>query len=414
MALHLQLGEVVTLQSPPAFVQGGTYSALADRLHINTIRSHKDPASTFRAMQGFFADRYPTYSNPSGMNWAVGPCAGVVTNTFVTDGGDYAFANPTNVTGSFAASSPTLNRHDILGFRVRDNFYDSSGFNDIIPAVVQGTDSAGTPVDPALPAAFIPVLRAVIPAASTSPTLQDLRGRTVSSAAILPVDSATARAALGTAHAGFAIWRTDTRALELASGAGTWHIANIITTANATTRNAAITSPYAGQHVWQDDGAQLYFRDTDAVYKPTKVLAGRVLTAAGVQAFIGNGAGETNISPFQMTVNLIAGRWYRMTASIFLAAPTGIPNSFAFRVRRNTVGGTLLTEFLIRNEVDNGLFDDDHTRSRMFQAPNTESLTLLLTGQVVAGTGNIQVRGQGLSQWWIEDMGTDSNLLAVP
>jgi hypothetical protein len=404
----------VTLQSPPAFLQGGSYSALADRLHINTINHHKDPASTFRALQGFFPDRYPTYSNPSGMNWSVGPCAGIITNTFVSDGGDYAFANPTNLTGSFAASSPTLNRYDILGLRVRDNFYDSSGFNDVTAAVIQGTNSAGTPVDPTLPSSFIPIARAVIPAASTSPTLQDLRVRTVNSAALLPVDSATARTALGTAHSGFGIWRTDTRVFELADGAGAWRIANILATTNATTRNSAVSSPYTGQHVWQDDGAQHYFRDSDAVWKPTKVLAGRVLTAAGVQVFIGNAAAETNMAPFQMTVNLVAGRRYRVTASLFFAAPTGIPNSFSFKVRRNTVGGTLLTEFLVRNEVDNGLFDDDHTRSRTFTAPTTESLTLLLTGRVAAGTGNIQIRGAGLSQWWIEDVGSDSNFVDVP
>lgn len=404
----------MTLQSPPAFLQAGTYSALSDRLHLNTIRSHKDPGSTFRALQGFFPDRYPTYSNPSGMNWSVGPCAGIVTNTFVADGGDYAFANPTNLTGSFAASSPTLNRHDILGLRVRDNFYDASGFNDVTAVVVQGANSAGTPVDPALPPSFIPILRAVIPAASTSPTLQNLSARTVPSAAVLPVDSATARAALGTAHAGFAIWRTDTKVLEVADGVGSWRIANILATANATTRNTAVTTPYTGQHVWQDDGAQLYFRDSDTQWKPTKILAGRVLTAAGVQVFIGSGAAETNMTPFQMTVNLVAGRWYRITTSLWLAAPTNFPNSFSFKVRRNSVGGTLLTEVLVRNEVNVGTFDDDHTRSRMFQAPNTETLTLLLTGQVVAGTGNIQIRGQGLSQWWIQDVGTDSNLAVVP
>ncbi len=56
----------MTLQSPPAYLQAGTYTAASDRLHLVTANNHKDPADTFRAFQGFFADRFPAYSNPSG------------------------------------------------------------------------------------------------------------------------------------------------------------------------------------------------------------------------------------------------------------------------------------------------------------------------------------------------------------
>lgn len=212
----------MVLQSPPAFLQAGTYSALSDRLHLVTAMTMRDMATAHRGRQGFYPDRFPAYSNPSGMNWSVGACAGVVANTFTTDGGEYRFVNPTNVTGTFAASSPTLNRHDILGFRVRDNFYDSSGFNDVIPSVVQGANSAGTPVDPALPSSFIPVLRAVINAAATTPTLQDLRVKTVPPMAIFPVANTTERATLGSPPAGFTIWHIALARFEVADGAGGW------------------------------------------------------------------------------------------------------------------------------------------------------------------------------------------------
>lgn len=212
----------MTLQSPPAYLQAGTYTALSDRLHAVTTLTQRDPTVAHRARQGFYPDRYPTYSNPSGMNWSVSACAGVVANTFTSDGGDYRFANPSNVTGSFAASSPTQNRHDILGFRVRDNFYDALGFNDVIPTVVQGANSSGAPVDPVLPASFIPIVRAVINANVSSPTLQDLRTRTVNSMAVLPVASGAERTALGSMPAGFTIWRLDTLRHEVANGVGGW------------------------------------------------------------------------------------------------------------------------------------------------------------------------------------------------
>lgn len=405
----------MTLQSPPGYLQGGTYTALSDRLHLNTIRNHADyGAASFRAMQGFYADRFPAYSNPSGMNWSVGPCAGVVANTFVSNGGDYVFANPTNVTGTFAASSPTQNRNDILGFRVRDNFYDAGGLNDIIPAVIQGTNSSGVPVDPALPASFIPILRAVINAGATTPVLQDLRPRTVPSAGVLPVGTATARTALGTTHAGFLIWRADINTLESASGAGTWRVLNIPVAADNTALNNAVTTPYTGQLAYRTDGNQHYFRDSDARWKPTRILAGRVLTGAGTQYTISNAAAETNMPKFQMTVDLVAGRWYKLTTTLYFHGPTSFPNSFSFRVRRNTIGGTLLTEYLVRNEVDDGGIDDDHPgMTRLFQASATESITMLLTGEVVFGPGQILVVGGGLSQWFIEDAGTDPNLTGV-
>lgn len=212
----------MTLITPPGYVQGGTYTALHDRMYAVTGLTQRAAALAHGALQGFYPDRFPAYSNPSGMNWTVGACAGVIANTFTTDGGDYRFCNPTNVTGSFAAASPTLNRYDILGFQVKDHFYDSSGLNQIVPAVIQGANSAGTPVDPALPSSFIPVLRAVINAAATSPTLQDLRPKTVNSMAILPVLNNTERGTLGTMPAGFTIWNIASQRHEVADGTGGW------------------------------------------------------------------------------------------------------------------------------------------------------------------------------------------------
>lgn len=404
----------MTLLSPPGYLQGGTYSALLDRQYLVTTTSNRNASLAHGARQGFYPDRFPAYINPSGMNWTVGPAAGVIANTFSTDGGDYRFANPSNVSGTFAASSPTQNRHDILGFQVKDNFYDSSGLNQIIPAVIQGANSAGTPVDPALPSSFIPVLRAVINAGATTPVLQDLRVRTGLSGGVLPVGTAAERNALGTVHSGFTVWRHDLGVHEVADGAGAWRVIGMVVAADNTALGTAVTSPFTGQLAYRLDGNQHYFRDTDARWKPTRILGGRVLNGAGVQYNISNAAAETNMPKFQMTVDVVSGRWYKLTTIIYLQGPGAFPSSFSFRVRRNTLGGTLLTEYLVRNEVDDGGIDDDHPGMvRLFQATATESITLLLTAEVVFGPGNIQVTGNKLSQWFIEDAGTDPNLLGV-
>lgn len=211
----------MTLQSPPAYLQAGTYSALSDRLHLVTAISQRDSPAGHRARQGFYADRTPLYGVAS-MNWTIGFCAGVIANTFTADGGDYRFVNPNNINGSFAASSPTQNRYDILGFQVKDNFYDSSGLNQVVAAVIQGTSSAGTPVDPALPASFIPIARAVINAGVTTPTLQSMISKTVPSMAVLPVLDNTERATLGTMPVGFTIWNIASQRHEVADGVGGW------------------------------------------------------------------------------------------------------------------------------------------------------------------------------------------------
>lgn len=233
----------MTLQSPPFALQGGTYTALSDRLHLVTTRTLRDFSVAHRSRQGFFPDRFPAYSNPSGMDVVIGPGAGVVANTFASDAGDYNFSNPSNLTLTPAASSPTQNRHDILGFRVLDHFYDSSGQNSIVPAVIQGTNAAGSPSDPALPASFIPVVRAVINATVTSPTLQDMRVKTVPSGGLLPIGSDTERTAIGTPHAGMVIPRTDKTYLEFFNGTA-WVRLNQrrMGTTTATVNSAAITA----------------------------------------------------------------------------------------------------------------------------------------------------------------------------
>lgn len=255
----------MTLLTPPAFEQAGTYSALLDRMHLITTQTMRDVSQNHRAREGFYPDRFPAFTNPSAFNWVIGACAGVIANDFATDGGDYRFSNPSQVSGSFGGSSPTLNRNDILGFQVKDNFYDASGLNQVAPAVLVGANSAGTPADPAIPAGFLPVARAVINAASSTPIMQDLRAKTVLGGAVLPVESAAIRSALGSQHAGMTVWRTDTAVHEVADGAGGWRTAGLVAATSAADLTAKVSSPYVGQLAHRSDTGR-YYRWTGGVW----------------------------------------------------------------------------------------------------------------------------------------------------
>jgi len=233
----------VPIITPPAFLQAGSYSARLDRLYNNTAPSWADMNSLIiTARQGFYSGHVPAYTNGAGMDVVVGPCMGLIRNTFVSASGDYKFANDSNITFTPAASSPTLNRYDILGFRVRDNFYDALGFNEIIPVVIQGANSAGVPTDPALPNAFIPVLRAVVNAAATAPILQSLIVRTSNDGSVLPIGSLAERNLIINPWLGARITRTDMGWDETWDGTA-WRTENFVLTA----ASANVTNPRVGQ-----------------------------------------------------------------------------------------------------------------------------------------------------------------------
>jgi hypothetical protein len=255
----------VTLPPPPEHLQAGTYTAKLDRLYLHTVETFPDLSATLSARQGFYSGRVPSYANAGGMNVNVGVCAGIVKNTFAAASGDYKFANDATIGFTSAASSPTLNRYDIYGFQVKDNFYDSSGLNTIVPVVLQGANSAGTPSDPASPNSFIPVARGVINATATSPTLQSMIGTTVSDGGVLTIASVTVRDAISTPWTGLNIARTDRGWSEWYTGAG-WHVDGIAVCSSVADRDGAtgITNPFNGQFAYTTDTNTCWQRQSGA------------------------------------------------------------------------------------------------------------------------------------------------------
>src|SRR5690606_18838707 len=187
----------------------------------------------------------PTYTNPSGWNVTISPFAAVVQNTFAALAGDYIVVNPDSAGVVLTASSPTLNRHDIIGVRVQDNFYDGLGANTGDVVVVEGTPSAGPPSDPSLPVSFLPIVRAVVNAGSSAPVFQDLRVRTAPLGGLVPVANVAERNLFLNAQRGQSVFRLDRNWVEVWDGI-TWRVQGIgVVTSEADLTN--ITSPYTGQ-----------------------------------------------------------------------------------------------------------------------------------------------------------------------
>lgn len=165
--------------TPPAYLQAGTYTALADRQYITTSRMYKNISTSTRARGGVL----PGPSDRSGamtsslLTITVGPYSAIVENGFATNAGDYTVVSVANETVSVAASSPTTNRIDIVGILVEDAFYSGSN-NAASLVVIQGSPSAGAPIAPTTPASFLPLYQGLINANVTTPTWTDVRKRT--------------------------------------------------------------------------------------------------------------------------------------------------------------------------------------------------------------------------------------------
>jgi len=296
--------------SPPAYVQGGTYSASLDRLHQITGPALPAVGLAFGAREGCFVARMPAFSN-STWTVTVGPCAGYVTNDFSASVGDYSWCNPSNAAVTLTASSGTLNRIDLIGLQVKDNFLDSSGLNSATVAVVQGTAVSGTASPPATPNSFIPILQASVPAGSTGPTLTLLPVRTGPAGIVLPVANATERATITNQYEGMAIWRIDRKWVEVWSVvANGWLIQGTAVCTTTADRDATITTPFIGQSV---------FVTADNMEYVYGIPNANAWTA--VQA-LGGGS-----SPSSTTLH--EARYYNTNAQ-------SIPNSTDQRVQHNT------------------------------------------------------------------------------
>jgi hypothetical protein len=132
----------MTLQTPPSWLQAGSYPAQYDRL----------TAQALYASTGIIgaSSLLVSANSPVGMSVRVASGWAAIVGTTTTNMGVYTIFNDATDTLTVTTSNPTNPRIDLVCATVRDAFY-SGANNDVIFQVVAGTP-AGSPVAPALPA----------------------------------------------------------------------------------------------------------------------------------------------------------------------------------------------------------------------------------------------------------------------
>ena len=147
----------MTLQTPPSWLQAGSYPAQYDRL----------TAQALWATTGIIGSSSlaVTANSPAGMSVRVASGWAAIIGTTTTNMGVYTIFNDAQDTLTITTADPTNPRIDLVCATVRDAFY-SGANNDVIFQVIAGTP-AGSPVAPALPANSISLATVAVGAAVT-------------------------------------------------------------------------------------------------------------------------------------------------------------------------------------------------------------------------------------------------------
>ena len=147
----------MTLQTPPSWLQAGSYPAQYDRLTAQALWATTGIIGT--------SSLAVTENSPPGMSVRVALGWAAIVGTTTTNMGVYTIFNDATDTLTITTADPTNPRIDLVCATVRDAFY-SGANNDVIFQVVAGTP-AGSPVAPALPANSISLATIAVGAAVT-------------------------------------------------------------------------------------------------------------------------------------------------------------------------------------------------------------------------------------------------------
>jgi hypothetical protein len=171
----------MTLQTPPSWLQAGSYPAQYDRLTQQALYATTGVIGT--------SSLAVTANSPVGMSVRVASGWGAVVGTTTTNMGVYTFFNDAQETLTITTANPTNPRIDLVCATVRDAFY-SGASNDVIFQVIAGTP-AGSPVAPALPANSISLATVAVAAAATQINSGDITNTRVDVTTNLPVVTLT-------------------------------------------------------------------------------------------------------------------------------------------------------------------------------------------------------------------------------
>jgi hypothetical protein len=179
----------MTLQTPPSWLQAGSYPAQYDRLTAQALWATTGTIGT--------SSLAVSPNSPVGMSVRVASGWAAIIGTTTINMGVYTIFNDATDTLTITTSDPTNPRIDLVCATVRDAFY-SGAFNDVIFQVIAGTP-AGSPVAPALPANSISLATVAVGAAVTqinSGDITDTRVAATTNLAVGDITSVTAGAGL--------------------------------------------------------------------------------------------------------------------------------------------------------------------------------------------------------------------------
>ena len=154
----------MTLQTPPSWLQAGSYPAQYDRL----------TAQALWATTGIIgaSSLAVTQNSPAGMSVRIASGWAAIVGTTTTNMGVYTVFNDATTVATITAADFTNPRIDLVCVTVRDAFY-SGANNDVIFNVVAGTP-AGSPVAPATPANSIALATVAVAANASTIVTADI------------------------------------------------------------------------------------------------------------------------------------------------------------------------------------------------------------------------------------------------
>jgi hypothetical protein len=201
----------MTLQTPPSWLQAGSYPAQYDRL----------TAQALYATTGIIgsSSMAVTANSPVGMSVRVASGWAAVIGTTTTNMGVYTAYNDATVTLTITTADATNPRIDLVCMTVRDAFY-SGANNDVIYQVVAGTP-AGSPVAPSLPANSISLATVAVGAAVTqinTGNITDTRVEVTTNLAVGDITAVTAGAGLSGGGSSGAVTLTASVATNAQTG----------------------------------------------------------------------------------------------------------------------------------------------------------------------------------------------------
>jgi hypothetical protein len=171
----------MTLQTPPSWLQAGSYPAQYDRLTTQALWATTGIIN--------LSSLAVTANSPAGMSVRVASGWAAIVGTTTSNMGVYTIFNDATDTLTITTANPTNPRIDLVCATVRDAFY-SGANNDVIFQVIAGTP-AGSPIAPALPANSISLATVAVGAAVTQINAGNITDTRVPTTTNLPVGDIT-------------------------------------------------------------------------------------------------------------------------------------------------------------------------------------------------------------------------------